>query len=394
MIYFSHLNLERGFLPAQDPLIALPDTSTFHTQLNELAQHLPELLSTQILGLELDKLNHQYTDTFLNHLTQPAQQNIATLILLILAQAYIWEKNDAPKQIIPAVLARNIYQLCKKQQRFPTLTYADYALHNWQRMDKAIEINLENIKPILSFTNSTSEAWFIKIHVVIEYACRQALEAAYQIYLAAQQTSPSIKQIHASLNQLTASLQEAISILKKMLDGCEPRFYWLHLRPYLNGWEKVHSQTNNKGIQFENHVIHGKTPTYSYKGASGAQSSIIPALDAILDIPHEMDELYQTLLSFQQYMPKNHVLFIQALSQVHLQDIIAATHSQELTQAWEQAVEKLALFRFTHLELIQHYIYYPAKAQGLDPQKIAGTGGTSISDYLGDRYIATRESKL
>ncbi len=392
---------QRGFLPEKNPLDSLPRYSELHKQLNKLAKNLPELLKLKSVRAEVDILNRHYNNVFLNlEKENKQQQNVAIFVLLMIAQAYIWENTDAPSNKIPAVIAKNLYQLCKSQQRFPALTYADYILHNWQMKDANKKITLDNIEPSITFTGTLDEAWFIKIHVVIEAIAANALHAAYQASILSYsmkknitlQTKENKKQLARFLGQIADALKEAVSVLQKMKENCRPDYFWSTLRLYLNGSEKVKNKlSENKeevGVKFEG----VGTSLHSYKGPSGAQSSIIPALDAALGIEHKIDGMYQTLLAFQQYMPHKHRLFIEFLNHAEIKKIVISSGSDELEKAWANAVEQLKLFRLAHLGLVAQYIYKPAEKNGIHPGDITGTGGSSISDYLGDRHKSTGEA--
>ncbi len=58
-------------------------------------------------------------------------------------------------------------------------------------------------------------------------------------------------------------------------------------------------------------VLSGKGMTY--RGETGAQSAIVPALDGVLGIEHERDELREYLMEMREYMPPKHVAFIEAV---------------------------------------------------------------------------------
>lgn len=395
------ISATRGFLPERNPLTQLSPISIFNEKLNEIASNLPVLLKEKYLRSELDKLNLEYagekiTLTEKNH---DAEQQIAILILLMLAQGYIWENPDKPADFIPTILAENIYPYCKLTQRFPTLSYTDYVLQNWRLKNIQNDISLNNIDPIITFTNTTDEAWFIKIHVVIEKKCGKALHAAYQIWHLAYSIN-SISQYHViekiclQLNEITNSINDALCILKKMVQGCNPDFFWSTLRYYLNGWEKVKIKTT-ENIEEIGVKLNGITQNkLRYRGASGAQSSIIQALDAALGIKHEIDNMHQIMLTYRQYMPSQHSLFIHFLSSSNIIQVIRTTCSQELVNAWKQAIDQLKLFRLEHIKLVSQYIYHPAEKRGADSHEITGTGGTSITDYLDNRYENTHKSMI
>lgn len=325
------------------------------------------------------------------------------LTLLMIAQAYLWENSEA-KNVLPAVIAKNLYQISRTQQRFPTLTYADYVLHNWRFIDDKKDIALDNIEPLYTFTDSKDEAWFIKIHVVIESVCSKALLAmckAFSLIQAMKKDNEKFNDVNETqlavlLNTMASSLQEANTILQKMKDGCDPQYFFSKLRIYLGGWEKIKITSKDDkeeiGVKFEGVESKDKSITHSYKGPSGAQSSIVPALDAFFGIEHDINGMFKTLLDFQEYMPRKHCGFINFLSKSKLTHLIEETNSDKINDARTKAVHQLELFRAHHIGLVHQYIFNPAAKIGINKQAITGTGGAPINEYLGDRYTSTLHS--
>jgi indoleamine 2,3-dioxygenase len=178
-----------------------------------------------------------------------------------------------------------------------------------------------------------------------------------------------------------------------MKEGCRPEYFWSSLRPLFNGWELIKTKQQEReetGVKLEGIEIADKRLTYSYRGPSGAQSSIIPALDAALGVKHDINNMYQTLLTFQQYMPNEHQSFINLLHTSSIKKVVKASQSNALHTAWKQAVDSLKLFRLAHLGLVSQYLYKPAARQGMAENQLIGTGGTPITDYLASRHESTQ----
>jgi indoleamine 2,3-dioxygenase len=391
------LTNERGFLPQENPLQTLPDVSELNKELNELARSLPELIQKKSLRLTIDKLNSVYAnaDILLEKGNQP-QKQLAILILTLMAQAYVWEDFKAPRNSIPAVIAKNLYALCKRSQRFPTLTYADYILYNWRLKDVSKGLVLENIAPIFTFTGTKDEAWFIKIHVAIEAAASHALVyafAASRVAAALLLNQSDVKlqaELMSLLENTAKSLLLAVNVLKRMTEECNPDYFWNTLRLYLNGWEKVKlPYSNETGVKFEGVATKDKLATHSYKGSSGAQSSIIPALDAAFGVKHDINGMFQTLLAFKSYMPVEHQIFISLLSRSPISKAVKRNGSPDLFAAWKSVIDNIKSFRMGHMGLVANYIHKPAEKTGIQRADIVGTGGTPIDEYLGDRHKAT-----
>ncbi|MDX1902334.1 MAG: hypothetical protein SFW66_10115 [Gammaproteobacteria bacterium] len=398
---------DRGFLPGKDPLQQLPSLSVFNDQLNEIANNIPALLEKRLLRTTIDNLNEEYkqdTQVALEMSPQKKkQQHVAIVILLMLAQAYIWEDKDHPMNTLPPILSKNLYAFCRSQQRLPTITYRDYILRNWRRIDCEKPISLDNIKPLFTFTTSADEAWFIKIHVVIESICSQAMIAACKAHSLTHEmmkhpsNDPMMyeeneKKLVSLLNTISTSLEEAMSVLKRMTEQCQPDYFFFTLRHYLGGWEKIKSKDaagiEQTGIQFAD-IETKDTVFHSYRGPSGAQSSIIPALDALLGVEQNIDGMYKTLLEFQEYMPKKHNALIGYLSTSKVREVVQTSHSPLLKEALDQAERRIKAFRGIHMGIVHNFIMKPAESIGIPSDQITGTGGAPIGEYLGERYANT-----
>lgn len=403
--YDFSLISQRGFLPGKDPIDSIPNLSPLNMQLNDIAKNIPDLIKNHQLINKVDELNTQYAECgLLLEKGNKQQENAAILFLVSIAQAYIWENNENPRNKIPRVIAKNLYNLCRSQQRFPTLTYSDYVLHNWRLIDPTKEISLDNIEPIITFTGSKDELWFIKIHVAIEAVCSKAMHAACQVFNLANdmKKNPGIdlllkeKELIKLLTIIENSIKDATCILQKMKDNCDPNYFFFQLRPYLSGWEKVKTEVVGKeeiGVHFEGVDNKDKISTYNYKGPSGAQSSIFPALDALLGIKHEINGMYRTLLEFQEYMPKKHAAFIKLLTKSKLSHIADSNDFTDLKTARANAIHQLELFRAHHIGIVHQFIFNQAAKIGIDKDEITGTGGTPINEYLCGRYKTTLTSR-
>lgn len=393
--------MQRGFLPTLNPLTSLPEKTELNRRLNQLTSLLPLLLKRRTLRAEVDALNKNFSlATVLIDLNDPQQRAILRLQLHMLAQAYIWENPEKPMSKIPAVLGKNMYLLAEYEQSLPVLTYGDYVLQNWKTLDPRKGITLENIEPLVTFTGIKDEAWFIKIHIVIEHICSQALDAAQQACNLANLwffmeshdgNSNNENRLIGHLNTISLCLHEAIKILKRMNEHCDPDFFWNGFRPYLSGWENVVTNINGqtiKGINFEGLGSEQASMVYAFKGSSGAQSGIIPAMDAVLGIKHKIDGVFQHFQLLQQYLPSEHQAFIKLLGLSKIKQLVEKVHSVPLTRAFEAAVAQVNHFRTAHLGLVHQYVYKPAQKQGIKRENIAGTGGTSADVFLVERLAA------
>jgi indoleamine 2,3-dioxygenase len=393
----------RGFLPKENPRSGLPETSGFNLCLNQVAIMMPTLVKEKKFRQCIDELNVRFSGAIVTlEKADQRDKQAAIAMLTMMAQAYVWEDLKAPARSLPAVIAKSLYELCKNEQRYPTLTYADYILYNWRLLNPQDGFIPENICPLFTITGTTDEAWFIKIHVAIEAAAGVALDAVSKAYQLAntmlvKQTyicdANKEKELGHLLGQVRQSMRVATALLKRMAEACRPAYFWETLRLHLNGWEKIKSPDGKEtGIRFEGVATTDQTPSHSYRGASGAESSIIPALDAALGVKHELNGMFQTLLSFKTYMPVEHQIKISLLSRSQISEVVRQSKSKTLFTAWEDAIHGVKCFRLGHMGLVAKYLHQEAEKNGIKREDIVGTGGTPIDTYLGERHQTTAKT--
>src|SRR4029078_544372 len=113
--------------------------------------------------------------------------------------------------------------------------------------------------------------------------------------------------------QSLASAQTAMrNTLLRMKERCDPYVYYNRVRPYIHAWKN--SPTLPNGLIYESIEAYAAPPQH-LRGETGAQSSIVPCLDAGLGIAHAPDPLTVYLQEMREYMPPRHRAFLQSLEQ-------------------------------------------------------------------------------
>lgn len=366
-----HIDPERGFLSSPDPLDHLPPT---FAHWEEVAHDLPKLLVAGTLRPVLEQLPVLKVTS----LRTPAQLDRAMLLLSYFGHAYAWGE-ETPASRIPAGVSVPWYAIAHRLGRPPVLSYASYALHNWRRLDPAGPIALGNIVLLQNFLAGVDEEWFILVHVDIEAKAAPALEA---IGLAQQAVAEGQGlELERHLTTVASALERMYTTLLRMPERCDPYIYYHRVRPYIHGW-KNHPALPN-GIIYEGVDAYGGTPQ-QFRGETGAQSSIIPSLDAALGISHKDDPLRPYLMEMRTYMPPEHRAFIEAIEQgpsLRQYVIEHCLHQPALRDAYNACIHWIGRFRSTHLEYAGRYIHQQSQS-GLDNPTKVGTGGTPFMPYL------------
>jgi len=366
-----HFNAHYGFLPVKDPLIALPEpfSAWEHT-----AQNLSKLMLSDRLRVLLEALPPFPVEK----LTNQRELERAMLIMSFIGHAYVWG-SDQPASKLPTQLALPWYQLSQCLGRPPVLSYASYALHNWRRLEADRPVELGNIALLQNFLGGIDEEWFILIHVDIEAKAIPAIAALQPAQSAVSANNPD--KLLEALNSIEQALQGMCQSLGRMLEYCDPYIYYQRVRPYIHGWNNNPSLPD--GLRYEGvEDYHSKPQTF--RGETGAQSSIIPALDAALSVEHEDDPLKRYLLEMRDYMPVLHRTFVdQITSGVSIRKFIQQEHHnmQGLVEAYNQCILHTECFRTMHLEYADRYIQQQSQSSQANPTYI-GTGGTPFMKYL------------
>jgi indoleamine 2,3-dioxygenase len=353
---------EFGFLPNQDPVIRLDN---------------PVFEDLEQLGADLPLLVHERTfrsasaDYFLTPvdwdraLTSTSDPEIERLFVYFsyFASAYIHAPGLPVVNRLPSFLAVPLVRLAQKLERPPILSYASYCLHNWRRLDRNGPIALGNIALLQNFSLSgdgkEDEDWFILVHVDIEARTGLALNAVH----AAQSViaKKDVAQMHKLLETTAAGLTAMNKTMMRMPEGCSAEVYFRKVRPYIFGFTEVIYDG-----------CFGDKPQ-SYRGETGAQSSIVPTMLAALGVVHKDSLLTQHLRDMQNYMPRPHREFIS--QQVSVREFVIESKNRKLAEIYNECLRQLIVFRSRHLDYAVNYI------EKKESNPIA-TGGTPYMPWL------------
>jgi indoleamine 2,3-dioxygenase len=375
------VNHDRGFLPTQDPLTHLP--KPFHAW-EEVAHQLPKLLAS-------DRVHHTIKDlpTFpLDEVHDRRELERAMVLLSYIGHAYVWG-GPRPETVLPSRIAVPWHGVAERLGRPPVLSYSSYALHNYYRFDPSREIECGNIGLIQNFLGGIDEEWFILIHVDIERKAASAI-ATLPACLDAAEVGQA-EELQALLAQVESALHSMHGTMLRMPEHCDPYIYYHRVRPYIHGW-KNHPDLP-VGMIYEGVSAYGGRPQ-QFRGETGAQSSIVPALDAMLGVAHQQDALSLYLQEMRTYMPAAHRAFIESLeNRTPVRPFVQRCGRPLLTSAYNACTQAVENFRSLHLEYAAKYIFHQAQTDSKNPHAV-GTGGTPFMQYLKKHREDTGESRL
>jgi indoleamine 2,3-dioxygenase len=348
----------RGFLPEPDPATHFPPHSEL-TLLDELGRDLPSLLEdpsfrSYARQLRIPPWHEPLTPESLPYL------RLYYVRLGFLASAYINQVPLPPETLLPRNIAVPLRHACELLQRPPILSYDGYALYNWKRFRPDGPIALGNIDTIQNFVHLYDEHWFILVHVEIEAIAAEILKAIDD-YLRGGD-------LNESLRAMTRAVRRQVAVLRRIPEKMDPNVYFKTFRPYIRF--------------FENVVYEGvdEKPT-SYRGETGAQSSIMPTLVAFLKIPHQPSVLTDHLAEMRRFMPAEHRALLAEI------ESLPPVKPRADKQAFNELLEAIAEFREIHFGWAELYIHRHVH----DPR---GTGGTPYRHWLKQLIDETRAFRI
>lgn len=352
-----------GFLPHPDPLRRLTGDLE---PLDDLGRDLPSLLEDKDARLYLKefKVPKWPTDTL-----APADLPALRLYYVRLgfvASGYINQIGQPPATKLPANIAVPLCHAAKVLDRPPILSYDGYALYNWKRFDPAGPIALGNIDTVQNFVHLYDERWFILVHVEIEGIAAEALDGIVAAQVAMQKNDG--EGVTAALYRIAEATRRMGTVLRRIPEKMDPNVYFRAFRPYIRF--------------FENVVYEGvdQTPA-SYRGETGAQSSVMPALVAFMKIPHQPSMLMDHLADMRRFMPADHRKLLDEISAMPDPRPLARS------DAYNQVLEEMAKFREIHFGWADMYIHQRVA----DPR---GTGGTPYRQWLQQLIDETRGHRM
>lgn len=372
---------EFGYMQNVDPVTSLP---AGNEAWDEMGKNLPKYL----MGSDFRKRVKELPPFNIQTLKTEGEIRRAMLVLSYIGMAYQWSDNN-PAFVIPERLAKPWFEVGKLVGRPPILSYASYSIDNWYRLDKKGPIECGNIALLQCFLGGQDEEWFILIHIDIEKKAGKALKAIEEAQSAV--VANDVEKLEKALTKMRDGIKAMYDVLARMPEKCDPYVYFHRVRPYIFGWKNNPALPD--GVIYEG-VDEYQGKGQKFRGETGAQSAIVPALDGVLGIEHERDELRDYLMEMRQYMPPKHVKFIEAVENgPSVRDFVFKQNNNALKNVFNECVSLVADFRALHLEYAGTYIHAQAQKTPGNPSAV-GTGGTPFMIYLRKHRDETRNQPV
>lgn len=361
---FDEKFLRRGFLPEHDPVSKFQRYPELQ-QLDDWGAQLPDMLEDD--GFR-EMIKRQVIPAWPENRVDPSSLPELRLYYLrvgFLASGFVNQVTQPPAHVLPANLAIPLHQACQLLDRPPILSYDGYALYNWRRLDPTGPIALGNIDTIQNFVNLYDEHWFILVHVEIEAIAADILAAIDRWRGSQHERDGDL--LNACLDQIAEAVQRQVVVLRRIPEHMRPQVYFRAFRPYIRFFEDV----TYEGVD---------SRPFNFRGETGAQSSVMPALVAFMKIKHERTILTDHLADMRRFMP--------AADRRLLDRIDRLPEFRELAsvKSFNAVLDAMADFREVHYGWADQYVHQRVA----DPR---GTGGTPYMTWLKQLIDETRKAK-
>ncbi|HUE71854.1 MAG TPA: hypothetical protein VMP01_13290 [Pirellulaceae bacterium] len=355
----------RGFLPAHDPATEFPAGSEL-TALDEIGRDLPVWLDDPHFRAYSRRLTiPPWPHSHVSDETIPLLR-LYYVRLGFLAAAYVNQVGREPAKILPKNIAVPLCQACHLLGRPPILSYDGYALYNWRRLDSDGPIALGNIDTFQNFVPLYDEHWFILVHVEIEALAADILAAIAQIKTALEFRDEA--HLNSALANVATTVWRQVEVLRRIPERMDPELYYKTFRPYIRFFENVvYDGVDQRPMNF--------------RGETGAQSSIMPTLVALMKIGHQQSVLTDHLSDMRRFMPREHRAVIEEV------EAMPSVRPLADKTIFNDVLEAMATFREVHIGWARQYI----QQHVADPR---GTGGTPYMQWLGQLIEETRGAKI
>ncbi|KAF2686812.1 hypothetical protein K458DRAFT_470779 [Lentithecium fluviatile CBS 122367] len=390
----------RGFLPRQEPVVELPQE--FAT-VESILQRMPVKTLSGEPGLLAHFTLGDTIDRELPDLTAEVEKYRGDLVVMnalyrdysFLASAYLLEpcherylKGELyglGRQTLPRNIALPIVKIAEIVGFKPFMEYAgSYALFNYRLEDPGKGLEYDNLRLVRAFEHgldpTSSEAGFVLVHIAMVKESGALVKGTVEMLKGC--TAQDRERFDDGLRTLVEGLRNVNAVMNTMWNRSKPQSYTT-FRTFIFG---ITSQS-----MFPNGVVYegiSKEPM-SFRGESGANDSMIPLCDNLLQIQMPETPLTDILKDFRQYRPGNHRGFLEAVRDCAESSGVKAFALDDSVSAalYLQALDQVRDFRWRHWCFTREYIL----KRTAHP---TATGGSPIVTWLPNQLQAVMAQML
>jgi indoleamine 2,3-dioxygenase len=269
-----------------------------------------------------------------------------------------------------------------------------YALFNYRLEDPKAGMDYSNLRLVRAFENgldpTSSEAGFVLVHIDMVKNSGPLVGGVMRCLDAASKRQRA--ELNEGLTSVLAALTKINAVMETMWAKSSPMAY-TSFRTFIFG---ITSQSMfPDGVVYEG-LNDGKP--MSFRGESGANDSMVPLMDNLLQLPLPDTPLTEILRDFREYRPSNHkafLLFVKeraqeldlkrfALEPEQTDSEEEKEQVRESRSLWIQVLNQVRDFRWRHWCFAREYILKRTSHP-------TATGGSPIVTWLPNQLEAVLE---
>jgi indoleamine 2,3-dioxygenase len=380
---------KNGFLPRVEPLAQLPDK---YNALESLLQRMPMQLPDGSPGLLAsgqfgDAVRDELPIYNVDALTDQRLLSALFRDYTFAASAYLLEPCDIlfrsqngyglGRKVLPKTIAVPLVKISNKINSKPFMEYAlSYALYNYKKINQSSGLNYDNLALIRAFAGSESEKGFVLNHVTMVSHSPGLVRYAVGSLNAVEANDRA--KFDAQMGGLFETYESINKEMEMMWSRSVPEDY-IKFRTFIMG-------TKNQTMFPDGVIYEGVSDVpVTYRGESGANDSMVPLGDNLLQISELMPEnpLTAVLRDFRSYRPTSHREFLEYVQakakQVCLKDY--AMKDDNSAALYLSNIDQIRAFRHRHWNFTKEYIIKHTSHP-------VATGGSPIITWLPNQLNA------
>ncbi|KAF2227940.1 Indoleamine 2,3-dioxygenase [Elsinoe ampelina] len=338
----------------------------------------------------------------------------AHVVLCMLGHYYLHSLNNTSSVVVPTSIALPWIHIADMLGVKPVLSYTSEILWNWTCPTQILPAS-DTIEISETFTGHESEVAFDASSVKVELEGAPILAAIHRTFSSHFRLADVTDLTRAITGELLLIEETVIRMRRHISDlfsTCDPHHFYNVQRPWIAG-SPPEGWTYDLGDD-RNTVMH-------LRGSTAAASPLLQSLDAFLGLDHT-GEHRSFREDVREYMPRGHRSFIQALSNISLNEVCSEevrTQLEEvrsnspvralvlalsapcinvevdlaidLQNAYNAVLKALTAFRTEHFKVVSLFVV----SQAAKVKQLASTSKDDDTDTLqSDRVEGTGGSDL
>lgn len=184
-----------------------------------------------------------------------------------------------PWQVLPPQISIPLLDVASHLSLPPVLTLAAANLWNFNSSTPSC---LSSIEPLVSFTATPTEAWFLAVGITVESRSGAIMRNVFDAIKAA--STGNFDTVAKNIEQLAAQIEEITVILTRIPEKCDPSIFYHEVRPFYAGSKNMSGAGLPRGVFYDTGDGLGKWR--QLRGGSNGQSALFPFIDTALGVRH------------------------------------------------------------------------------------------------------------